>query len=149
MGHGIQLASTYTARLFLLTPVCYVDDTDLLHFAPSVNTTDRELFVQVHAATTAWGHLAQASGGAPKPEKCYIYILSCRFINGKARLKEPKHLLKEPITIPQPTGPQVPIKVLGPTDNEEMLGVFYNSSGDRVVHIEQMREKGANWVDRL
>ena len=87
MVHGAHLTSAYLARLFLLAAVCYVDDTDLLHLAPSVNTTDRELFVQVQAATTDWGHIAQASGGALKPEKCYVYFLSYRFINGKVRLK--------------------------------------------------------------
>ena len=105
MGHGAQLTSTYTARLFLLTAVCYVDDMDLLHLSPSVHTTDRELFAQVQAATTDWGQLAQASDGALKPEKCYVYFISYRFINGKARLQEPKHLLKESIMNPSTHGP--------------------------------------------
>ena len=43
MGHGDKLTSSYTARMFILAAVMFVDDTDLLHWAPSHTTTPDEL----------------------------------------------------------------------------------------------------------
>lgn len=40
MGNGAKLTSSYTARMFCLAAVMYVDDTDLLHWAPSASTSD-------------------------------------------------------------------------------------------------------------
>ncbi len=54
----------------------YVDDTDLLHWAPSPETTDDELIDLVQQATMDWGKLSQATGGMLKPPKCFVYLLS-------------------------------------------------------------------------
>ena len=69
--------------MFLLAAVMYVDDTDLLHLAPSKQTTDEELFTQVEDSTKAWGQLAQATGGALKQPKCFTYFVSYRFTGGR------------------------------------------------------------------
>ena len=47
----------YTCRMFLLATVMYVDDTDLLHLAPSQETSDEELIHQVEESTEASGKL--------------------------------------------------------------------------------------------
>ena len=41
MEHGVKLTSCYAARLFLLAAVMYVDNTDLLHWGPSLNIQDK------------------------------------------------------------------------------------------------------------
>ena len=43
MGHGAKLTSAYTCHMFILVAVMYVDDTDLLHWAPSPTTSSGEL----------------------------------------------------------------------------------------------------------
>jgi hypothetical protein len=40
MGHGVKIRSSYALRLFHLTAVMYVDDTDLLHWPESSTTTN-------------------------------------------------------------------------------------------------------------
>ena len=82
MGHGAQLTSAYTSRMFILAAVMYVDDTDLLHWAPSPTTPSRELVQQVTEATNDWGLLGQATDGALKPGKCFLYLLNYSFNNG-------------------------------------------------------------------
>ena len=54
MGNGAKLTSSYTARMFVLAAVMYVDDTDLTHLAPSQLTSDADLFKQVQKSTTNW-----------------------------------------------------------------------------------------------
>ena len=56
-----------------------VDDTDLLHRAVSPTTSDEELIAQVQQATFDWGLLSQATGGALKQPKCFVYFLTYLF----------------------------------------------------------------------
>ena len=96
MGHGAKLTSAFTSRMFILAAVMYVDDTDLLHWAPSPTTSSEELVQQVQEATNDWGLLGQATGGALKPEKCFLYLLDYSFNKGRAKLSAPKNL-PEPV----------------------------------------------------
>ena len=61
MGHGVHLTSAMTARTFLLVAILFVDDTDSLHWAPTLTTKDEELTKRVQKAGDDWGHLSQAS----------------------------------------------------------------------------------------
>jgi len=82
------MTSAYTFRLFALTAVMYVDDTDLLHLAPSQDSSDEELIYMVQESANVWRELAQATGGVPRQPKCSSYFLSYKFPFGKARLKK-------------------------------------------------------------
>ena len=46
MGHGAKLTSSYMNQMFLIAAVMYVDDTDLLHWAPSITTTTNEELIE-------------------------------------------------------------------------------------------------------
>ena len=51
MGNGAKMTYTYTCRMFLLTAVMYVDETDLLHLAPSQEKLDEAFITQVEEST--------------------------------------------------------------------------------------------------
>jgi len=87
MSKCAKMTLVYTCRMFLLAAIMYVDDTDLLHLAPSQQTTDEELISQVEESADAWGQLAQATGGALKQPKDFTYFMSYKFTGGKACLK--------------------------------------------------------------
>ena len=114
MGHGAKLTSGYTCCMFILAAVMYVDDTDLLHWVPSPTTSSTELVEQAQAATNDWGSLGQATDGALKPEKCFLYLLNYAFDNGRARLETLRHLPTPGFSVevkdkgPQPAHSTVP-----------------------------------------
>jgi hypothetical protein len=55
MGHGAKILSSFSCRVFHLTAVMYVDDTNLLHW-PKLYTTDPDdLIAHVQNATTDYG----------------------------------------------------------------------------------------------
>jgi len=165
MGHGAELTSAYTARLFLLAAVMYVDDTDLLHWAPSPETTDEDLIEHVQQATMDWGMLAQSTGGKLKPPKCFVYFLSYCFVHGRARMKTPRSFaaprylipaeetgrapLKSHIVVPQPDGSVAPIPTLDCKQPSKMLGIHFAPLDDGKEHILQMCKKGMEWADRI
>jgi hypothetical protein len=63
LGHGAKIRLSYVARLFWLSAVMYVDNTNLLHWPESSAADPEELIAHVQMATTDYGKLAQASGG--------------------------------------------------------------------------------------
>jgi len=163
LGHGAQITTSLVRRLVQLCAVMYVDDTDLLHWAGSPTTTTRELILEVQRATNEWGLLVQATGGALKPIKCSIYLITYRFVHGRARMNQNTHLplpgsyipqdegpsAPSHITIPQPNGTQVPIPTRDVTVASEMLGIFFAPLGKGTEHIKAMCKKGFQWADRL
>jgi len=93
MGHKAKLTLAKTASIFILAAIMFVDDTDLLHWAPTLTTSDEELIDQVQAAGYYWGTLVQASGGILKTAKCLLYLMAYKFVKGQARLKLLRDLL--------------------------------------------------------
>ena len=57
MGHVEQLTSVYTARIFLLAAVMYVDDMDLAHWGKSQTVSDKALIKHVQTSTNEYGEL--------------------------------------------------------------------------------------------
>ena len=161
LGHGATLTSSLMARIYLLASVLYVDDGDWLHTADEPTTSDEDMLKKVQLATTDFGQLAQATGGALKQEKCSAYFLLYRFPSGVPRLKSvsefpapiaevtrkdgttaPAH-----ITVPQPNGNELPIDTLDVSTPAKLLGVYFRPGGDSEPHISEMRNKGLDWVD--
>ena len=87
MGHGVTITSRVAGVFFVIAAIIYVDDTDLLHWVKSDTMSDEEFFDQVQQATLDWGHLAIASGGSLKPEKCFWYFIVFRFRRGIPQYK--------------------------------------------------------------
>ncbi len=139
MGHGEKLTSSYMCRTFLLAAAMYVDDTDLIHWGDSAHMEDEALIEKVQVATNDFGLLAQASGGALKPKKFFVYFMCYHMVNNKTKLKLLKKLPKptatvkvklkdgseglEPshISLPQPDGSRAPIPTKEVSEATEML----------------------------
>jgi hypothetical protein len=92
LGHGAKILSSYTARLFHVSAVIYVDDTDLLHWPSDGGTDPDELVLHVQEATRDYGLLVQASGGILKEKKCSMYFLDYKVVRGRFWLKSLRDL---------------------------------------------------------
>jgi hypothetical protein len=161
MGHGAKIRSSYASRLFHLTAVMYVDDTDLLHWLESATTEPDKLVAHIQRATMDYGQLTQASGGILKEKKCSVYFLDYKLIRGRAVMKSqdlPAHwcyitkgenMLPSHITIPQPVGPAVSIITYNVTTASKMLGIYFSPAGNSATHVKHMVQKGLEWVDCL
>ncbi len=139
-----------------------MDDTDLLHWPPSTITDPEELIQHVQHATTDYGKLAQASGGILKPEKCSVYFMDYKFVQGRAEMKslqdlpEPTRLIEHKgqllpshISIPQPDGTKAYIVTHDVATASKVLGVHFTPEGNSTAHVESCVQKGLNWVDHI
>ncbi len=74
LGHGAKICYSYAGRLFYLSAIMYVNDTDLLQWPDSAHLNPDNLIAYVQQATMDYGHHAQACGGILK-EKSAWYTL--------------------------------------------------------------------------
>ena len=149
LGHGMAATSSISGRIFLLAAIIYVDDTDLLHWAKFYGIEDEEFVGQVQEATTDWGMLVHATGGAVKPSKSFWYLMSWKFHKGKARLKTKQELARFSITIPQSDGTTAAIPLEANDVTKKTLGVWGNPLNQPTVPLVKLKEKGLDWVDKL
>lgn len=148
-GHGALFASAWSGMVLLVAALLYVDDTDLLHMSRDERASESDFVVAVQTATSYWAKLLQATGGNLKPEKCYWYLLSYKFVCGKAQLKPLRELRQYQLLIPQPLGKMVPITLKAPDDASEVLGVWTSPSSDGKRHLQHMLAKGYRWSKRV
>jgi hypothetical protein len=162
MGHGAKILSSYTSRLFHLSAVMYVDDTNLLHWPPSLGAEPDNLIKHVQRATMDYSRLAQASGGILKENKCSVNFLDYKVVCSRFQMKSPWDLPQPRlyimevgraypahIHIPQPNGPDAYIEMHNINTVSKMLGVYFSLAGNSNTHINHTVKKGLDWVDSL
>ena len=135
----------------------------MIHATPSVSATAQELISHTQDATNTWGGLAIATGVALKPEKCFAYILTYKFINGHAVMGDMRSLpspsamisqnedtpLPSHLTVPLPDVSCAPIPTIPNTTASLTLGIWHYPSSRGAKHVKEMCSKGHNWVERL
>ena len=149
LGHGMEAKSSLAGRIFLLAAIIYVDDTDLLHWAKFYGISDDEFVAQIQQATTDWGMLVQATGGAVKPSKSFWYLMSWKFDRGRAVLKSKEEVSRHSISIPQSDGTTAVIPLEANHVTKKTLGVWSNPLNRPTVPLEKLKTKGLDWVDKL
>lgn len=149
LGHGINMKTAISTRIFLLAAIIYVDDTDLLHWGKFYGIEDEGFLADAQAATIDWCMLVQATGGAVKPAKSFWYLLSWRFQRGVPIIKAKREYQSLPLYIPQPNSTPAKIPLLDNAHTEKTLGVWSNPLNDPAVPLAKRKEKGLAWVDKL
>jgi hypothetical protein len=149
LGHGINIKTAVSARVFLLAAIIYVDDTDLLHWARFYGITDEEFFNDIQQATLDWSKIVQATGGSLKQSKSFWHLLSWKFVHGIPTLKSKAELPQQPMFIDQPDGVQLPVPLRDNSYTKKTLGVYSNPLNCPKAPLEKLKEKGLDWVDAL
>lgn len=148
MGHGVTIDPAISGTIFTIAAIIYVDDTDLLHWARSTGMTEEQFFDQVQRAILDWGHLAIASGGSLKADKCFWYLISFRFRNGIPYYKTLDELPSRQLVIPNPDGTLSPIELKTSDKATKTLGVFQDVEGTPDAQLEKMQQHGFDWADK-
>jgi hypothetical protein len=162
MGHGARICLSYVSCTFLLSTVMYVNNTDLLHWPQSSGMSPEELITHVQQVTWIMAVWHRPPGASSRRRNvCSIFLIK-KFICGHAWMKSLKNLppprayitdegwtYLSHICIPQPTVPDTPIKTHDVATTSKMLGVHFSPAGNSSTHINQMVQKGLDWVNCL
>jgi hypothetical protein len=148
LGHRVRFIGAWARDAFTLSAVLYVDDSDLFHMA--IRAPSDEEFLQLfQSATNDWAGLVHATGGPFKPQKCFWYMLSWIWKNGKARLKTLYELPQNSLYIPQPDRTRVPIHLKAISNPEKKLGMYTCLMGNFSYHVAQLLTAGSEYAERL
>ncbi len=88
-------------------------------------------------------------GGNLKPEKCYWYLFSYKFVKGRALLKPLREIRHYQLKLPQIQSEDVTIKLKDPNDASEVLGVWTSPSSSGEKQLQHMISKGKKWSQRI
>ena len=86
-GCGLKRFSAITGRLISFVCYAFVDDTDLVHAAPSPETDWTEAKEGMQTALDHWEGGLRATGGALRADKSFWYLIDYAWKNGKWRYK--------------------------------------------------------------
>ena len=80
---GVHIVSAITLSIFSIIAILYVDDSDILIAAKTMDESVEELCERAQQAADAYQIAVHQTGGAVRPDKCRCYIIAFQFRNGK------------------------------------------------------------------
>eukprot|EP00978_Attheya_sp_CCMP212_P042437 scaffold258556_cov28-Attheya_sp.AAC.1 len=124
-----------------LVGFAFVDDSDIIQTAASLDETSLELNAKAQAAVDTFVEGMRATGGQVRPDKCWWYQIEFVWTQG-GRWKY-KQATDCPLDLHVRDGnhQQVPIDQLDPSTAAETLGVWLAPDGNNKTAVEVMRAK--------
>jgi len=105
------------------------------------------LYEQANVGLQYYSELLEAGGGALNLAKCFAYMLTYAWSNGKWRMLKNKATI-QPFKIHQSSG-LGQIEILNPQQNCKMLGVYLAPDGKNTKQIQVLKSKAQYWGRRL
>jgi len=128
LGYGTKMESPITRVWLDVIGVLYVDDTDLYIMDRCIRS-EYDLWQETQGATTSWGKLLLATGGALKPEKCFYYMVDYEWQDDGSWEYSKLVDTLPPITVPLSDGTEAMIDHLPVEEARKTLGIWMNPAG--------------------
>ena len=146
LGYGATILDPISRAIDYSIGCLFVDDTDLYVWKDGLRSAE-DLWEETQASTNAWSSLLCATGGAPKPRKCYTYLIDYTYdeVEGWVYADTTSYCLD--ITLPD--GSVQTITANHFDHCEKTLGVHTSPSGSGSRHLEALRLKAEVWINRL
>jgi len=126
--------------------VLYVDDTDLYIMDECIKS-EYDLWYETQDATTSWGKLLLATGGALKPEKCFYYLVDYEWQDDGTWEYATLDNTMPPITVPLTNGAAAEIKHLPADTPKKTLGIWTNPAGKCTKQLAVIIQVIKTWND--
>ena len=148
MGFGATMTSPIT-RVFLdIAGVLFVDDTDL-YIMDACLKSPYDLWHETQSASTSWGKLLLATGGALKPVKCFYYMIDYEWQEDGSWTYSDLVDTTPQVTVPLADGSHAGIDHLPVTCPKKTLGIWTSPAGDCTKQIEVIVSTVKTWGLRL
>ena len=146
-GHGAKFLAPVSKVRKDLAAVLFVDETDLLHVDMTREENVWEAFEAMQESVSGWGELLIATGGALKPIKCFLHLVSFDW-DEKGNWSYANHEEDKgaKILVPMPDGREEAISNLGCSEERKILGILTSPEGLGGASINTMRERADKWV---
>ena len=82
MGFGLNAVSCLSTTAIVIAGFAFIDDTDILHVAPSVRSRGEDVHAAMHDVLRTWEGILRVTGGALRGDKSCWYLLDCVHVDG-------------------------------------------------------------------
>lgn len=166
-GFGFSFLSAVSGVLILADCFCFVDDSDVVEAAKSVESSGEDILDAVQKAMYLWAGLVRATGGALNPPKCFWWLIDFKWdaVRGAWHFRKSNdfdwHSPANQWQHSRPSewigalltwnldGSLVPIRQLQPNESEKTLGVMMSPDDDGSAEFKYLQEKAAKWAETV
>jgi hypothetical protein len=146
-GFGINVLSALSKTLVNFVCYSFVDDTDLGHSTPSVNTSGETIMAEMQKALDLWEGGIRATGGAIVPEKSYWCLIDFVWNGSKWDYRHihdcPGEIYIKSIT----DDSRIKLERCEPEAAKETLGGFLAIDGNNKEQIIHLTKKAQEFAD--
>jgi hypothetical protein len=139
-GFGLQLLTCLSCALISFICYAFVDDTDLAHTGPSVDTPGVTILNDMQKFITHWEGGLRATGGALRVDKSCWYLIDFVWNRNKWKYAT-KQDVPGDINVRDADGRIKILPRLDPHQANETLGIFLAMDGNHRDEIDKLRSK--------
>ena len=145
-GFGLQIMTCLSVTLVSFLCYAFVDDTDLVHTGPSVDTTGLQILQDMQRFVEHWEGGLRATGGALRVDKSCWYLIDFKWQANTWRYIS-KTDLPGDITVRDADGQMKTLPRLEPHEAIETLGIFISMDGNNEKQVEKLRDKAETYAE--
>jgi hypothetical protein len=147
-GHGFNLLSALTGALVSFVCYAFVDDTDVIHSARTIDSPGEEVIAEMQIVLDRWAGVLRATGGALVPSKSYWYAIDFQWTGSKWTYRS-KADMPGDLLITSLTGGREILTRHEPQVGQETLGVIQAMDGNNLAEIIHLRAKSTAFADSM
>ena len=145
---GLQITTCLSAVLISFLCYAFVDDTDLVHTGPTVDTPGADILKDMQRFVTHWEGGLRATGGALRVDKSYWYLIDFKWKNDDWQYTSIEDIPGN-ITVRDADGQIKILPRLEPHDANETLGIFIAMDGNPKKQVEKLRGKAEEFAEHV
>jgi hypothetical protein len=148
-GYGATFELAISGGEVKLVGFAFVDDSDIIQTAASLDETSIELNTKAQAAVDTFVEGMRATGGQVRPDKCWWYQIEFVWTQGGRWKYQQATDCPLDLHVRDGSHQRVPIDQLDPSTAAETLGVWLAPDGNNKTAVKVMRAKSQLWADQV
>lgn len=146
-GFAARIVTAFSASVFCIIGILYVDDTDLLAIAAYSAESAEQVARRMQDMVDHWRGCLRVTGGNLNPEKCNCTLIGFYWDeDGQWHYRTD---INATITIPDETGSRQPIELLGPSEATTVVGVIQAVDGNMLEQVQKLKDDADDIGDRI
>ena len=147
-GHGTNFTSAISQKDIKLVGFAFVDDTDLIHSAKTMDEDFTQVGASMQAAIDDWEGGIRASGGAIIPNKSHWYLVSFDWSGSQWTYNSTADTPYE-VSVQDTDGIRIPLPRMDCSEATMTLGVFLAPDGNNDAAVTHLRNKTEEWQEQI
>ena len=147
-GFGLNVISCLSHLSIAIAGFAFVDDTDIINAANTVETTGEELLDKQQLVIDTWEGALRATGGALRQDKSYWYMIDYVYSSHTWQYRT-KEQLKGDISVQVDNDVRERLERLEPHSAKETLGIFVAMDGNSKDEINHLLTKTRQMAEYL